>query len=123
MGRPPLIGGMITSARIGRTAMGAGASGIKKQTAPVGSFAANPFGLYDVLHNVWEWVQDCWHESYKGAPTDGSAWTRGSDCSQRVIRGGSWRSVPTGVRSASRFVIVPDTWFDCIGFRLARDLE
>jgi formylglycine-generating enzyme required for sulfatase activity len=72
-----------------------------KQIAPVGSFGPNPFGLYDVLGNVWQWVSDCWNESYVGAPGDGRAWTSG-DCSKRVMRGGSWSNVPAFVRSAAR---------------------
>ena len=70
---------------------GCGSQWDDKQTAPVGSFAANAFGLYDMAGNVWEWVQDCYHDNYDGAPTDGSAWTSG-DCSLRVVRGGSWNS-------------------------------
>ena len=61
-------------------------------TAPMGSFSANAFGLHDVMGNVWEWVEDCWHESYAGAPADGGAWTVGGDCERRVLRGGSWYS-------------------------------
>ena len=71
------------------------------ETAPVGSFAPNAFGLYDTLGNVWEWTLDCWNERYSGAPADGSAWESG-DCSDRVARGGSWQNVPGRVRSASR---------------------
>ena len=73
------------------------------QTAPVGSFAANGYGLRDVLGNVWEWVEDCWHESYTGAPSDGGAWTGGGDCERRVLRGGSWNFGPRYVRSADRY--------------------
>lgn len=69
--------------------------------APVGSFGPNPFGLYDMLGNVWQWVEDCWNESYVGAPTDGTAWTSGA-CGNRVLRGGSWSNVPVYVRSAAR---------------------
>ena len=61
----------------------------RERTVPVGSFGANAFGLHDVHGNVWEWVEDCWNDSYRGAPSDGSAWERG-DCSSRVYRGGSW---------------------------------
>ena len=64
-----------------------------KQTAPVGSFGANGFGLHDVHGNVWEWVEDCWHGNYEGAPAGGTAWMRG-DCSTRVVRGGSWDDAP-----------------------------
>lgn len=90
-------------------------------TAPVGSFRANPFGLHDMLGNVWEWVEDCWNPSYVGAPEDGKAWTSG-DCTRHVVRGGSWGLAPEGVRSAER------NWFDVpnrssvLGFRVARTL-
>ena len=73
----------------------------RKKTVPVGSFAANRFGLHDVHGNVWEWVQDCWNPSYHGAPRDGRAWER-RDCSQRVLRGGSWLNEPWLLRSAIR---------------------
>ena len=59
-------------------------------TAPVGSYTKNGFGLHDVLGNVWEWVEDCWHASYEGAPGDGRAWTVRGDCVRRVLRGGAW---------------------------------
>ncbi|OAD19441.1 secreted protein containing Sulphatase-modifying factor [Candidatus Thiomargarita nelsonii] len=64
-----------------------------KYTAPVGSFASNPFGLYDTAGNVWEWCADSWHGTYKGAPTDGQVW-RGGDENYRVLRGGSWFNKP-----------------------------
>ncbi len=69
------------------------------RTAPVGSYAANGFGLYDVLGNVHEWVEDCWNESCAGAPRGGQMWTTG-DCSRRVGRGGSWSGSPRHLRSA-----------------------
>jgi formylglycine-generating enzyme required for sulfatase activity len=90
-----------------------------KQTAPVGSFWTNDFGLYDTAGNVWEWVEDCWHDNYDGAPTDGSVWLRG-DCHVRVRRGGSWASGPGGVRSANRITGNPASWSGEYGFRVAR---
>ena len=74
------------------------------QTHPVGEKAPNPWGLHDVHGNVWEWVQDCWHENYEGAPTDGTAWLEagGGDCGLRVVRGGSWTNIPGYLRSANR---------------------
>ena len=95
-----------------------------KQTAPVGSFAANDFGVHDTAGNVWEWVQDCWHGSYTGAPSDGSAWEEadGGNCGQRVVRGGSWGHDPPGVRSAFRSGGYAGTRYDSLGFRLAQDL-
>jgi formylglycine-generating enzyme required for sulfatase activity len=73
-----------------------------QRTAPVGSFAPNQFGLYDIVGNVSQWVQDCWNADYVGAPTDGSAWTIG-DCDNGVVRGGSWFNDPQNLRSADRF--------------------
>ena len=95
-----------------------------KQTATVGSFQPNAFGLHDMLGNVWEWVEDCWHESYKGAPTDGSAWGKqqGDDCALRVIRGGSWDSDPRDVRSAYRDRYTPGSRDYDVGFRLVQDI-
>ena len=64
------------------------------QTAPVGSFKPNAFGLYDMIGNAFEWVEDCVHGSYDGAPTDGSAWIEGGNCKYRMDRGGSWNFAP-----------------------------
>lgn len=80
---------------------GCGSPWDNRELAPVGSFPANSFGLADMLGNVWEWTEDCWNESYAGAPTDGRAWTTG-DCSHRVLRGGSWSNLAKFVRSAAR---------------------
>ena len=74
----------------------------RKQTVPVGSFPPNAFGLYDMHGNVWEWCQDTWHESYEGAPSDGSAWEGGKKES-RVLRGGSWGRRPRCCRAAYRY--------------------
>ena len=71
------------------------------QPLTVGSFKPNPFGLYDMGGNVHQWVADCWHENYQGAPSDGSAWVE-SDCLSRVIRSGSWKNDPSYVRPSNR---------------------
>ena len=71
-------------------------------TAPIGSYEPNAFGLSDMLGNVWEWTEDCWHENYRGAPRDGSAWTSGGDCRSRVLRGGLWQDSPRRLRSDLR---------------------
>ena len=91
----------------------------EKTTNRVGQKQANAWGLYDMSGNVWEWVEDCYHGSYSGAPTDGSAWP-GGDCGKRVLRGGSWSSGPASARSAIR--IWNDTAFRSSGsgFRPAR---
>ena len=92
-------------------------------TAPVASYSANAFGLYDMHGNVWEWTQDCWNGSYKGAPSDGTAWLSG-DCGRRVLRGGSWVNYPYGLRSADRSRIAAGYRNNgLIGFRLARTLD
>jgi formylglycine-generating enzyme required for sulfatase activity len=90
---------------------------------PVGSFEANPWGLYDVHGNVWEWCEDVWHEDYGGAPVDGSAWLQGGDVSWRVVRGGSWLNDPPSLRAASRFRLATNLKINIIGFRLARTLS
>jgi formylglycine-generating enzyme required for sulfatase activity len=100
---------------------GCGSQWDNKQTAPVGSFAANAFGLYDMIGNVWEWTEDCWHDNYRGAPTDGSAWTSG-DYTFRVVRGGSWGSYPVFLRSAIRFRYSAGYRSIYLGFRIARTL-
>ena len=92
-----------------------------KRTAPVGSFPANGFGLHDVHGNVWEWVEDCWHEGYAGAPLDGGAWESG-ECGRRVLRGGSWDSLPRNLRSADRIRHTSGNRNDSSGFRVARTL-
>ena len=92
-----------------------------KQTAPVGSFGANGFGLHDVHGNVWEWVEDCWNGTYAGAPTDGSAWEQG-DCNLRVLRGGSWNYEPRDFRSAVRGWNSAGYRSYSFGFRVARSL-
>ncbi len=93
-----------------------------KRTAPVGSFMANGFGLYDMAGNVNEWVEDCWHENYDGAPRDGSAWTRGGDCGRHVARGGSWSGLSRHYRSADRDPYDVGFRFIRLGFRVARSL-
>jgi formylglycine-generating enzyme required for sulfatase activity len=90
------------------------------KTHPVGQKKPNAFGLYDVHGNVWEWVEDCYHESYDGAPTDGTAWTTGGDCSRRVIRGGSWGDYSRTLRSTYRVPAVDPS--SSLGFRLGRTL-
>jgi len=104
---------------------GCGSRWDNKSIAPVGSFGANPFGIYDALGNVWQWTADCWNDSFVGAPGDGSAVLRG-DCRKRVLRGGSWSNLPSFVRSAARIgADAGGSDFDYsayAGFRLARNL-
>lgn len=91
-------------------------------TAPVASFGENQFGLFDLLGNVWEWVEDCWHENYQGAPTDGSAWKEANDgdCGRRVVQGGSWDVNPQGLRSADRDRVITVGADVGLGFRIAK---
>jgi formylglycine-generating enzyme required for sulfatase activity len=106
----------------GSFAYGGGPTGESRlKTLPVDSFAPNPWGLYNVHGNVWEWVQDCWNGSYNGAPTDGSAWTTG-DCSRRVLRGGSWVYGASWLRAANRSRDSTVNRFSILGFRLGRTL-
>lgn len=93
-----------------------------ERTVPVGSFAPNAFGLYDMHGNVWEWTQDCWHDNYDNAPDDGSAWLKkeGGKCNRRVVRGGSWSNDPRSLRSANRIRFDTDESLNLLGFRFAR---
>lgn len=94
----------------------------KSKTIPVGNYKANPWGLHDMYGNVFEWVQDCWHDSYDGAPRDGSAWEGNCTENGRVIRGGAWSSSPGTLRSASRNRSPPNLQYTEGGFRLALTL-
>ena len=140
-----LLGGAAAAgppaARAQQPAIGCGSQWEDVQTAPVGSFAANPFGLHDMHGNVWEWVEDCYQSNYDGAPTDGSA-RLSPDCTNHVnhvVRGGSWvawqvpwtgRSarggswvwvqVPQPARSASRENYAKNNLRSFIGFRVGR---
>ena len=106
--------------------MSCGTGRDSRQTEPVGSFKPNPFGLYDTAGNAREWVQDCWHENYHGAPSDGSAWEKehNGNCNGRVHRGGAFRSVNKGnVLSSSRRMYRAGARPDHVGFRLVREIE
>jgi formylglycine-generating enzyme required for sulfatase activity len=104
---------------------GCGSQWDNKQTSPVGSFKQNPFGLYDTAGNVWEWVEDCRHKNYDGAPTDRSVWgpENGGDCGRRVRRGGSWFHGPVTLRASNRGSGSADVRRDYNGFRLAQDVD
>jgi formylglycine-generating enzyme required for sulfatase activity len=100
----------------------AGTAGDK--THAVAEKQPNPWGLHDMHGNVWEWGEDCWHNNYEGAPTDGSAWLEGygGRCGRRVLRGGSWSEEPESLRSAIRHRFYAVNRSNFIGFRLAQDL-
>ena len=103
---------------------GCGSQWDGQQTAPVGSFAPNAFGLYDMVGNVFEWTEDCRHTNYNGAPTDGSAWldANDGDCTDHIVRGGSWANPPSSARSATRGWNTAVTRVFDEGFRVARTL-
>jgi formylglycine-generating enzyme required for sulfatase activity len=112
----------------GRANYSAGADGSnvsnanRQKTIPVGSFAANAFGLHDMHGNVSEWVEDCWQDEYnEKTPTDGSPWLEG-DCNGRVVRGGSWEDYEGDLRSAARTGGAKNDQFYTDGLRIARDL-
>jgi formylglycine-generating enzyme required for sulfatase activity len=109
---------------------GGGSKGeYRRGTVPVGSFDPNPWGLYNVHGNVWEWCEDTWHDNYKGAPSDGSAWLpkrtgrrRSNQSSSRVVRGGAWDDDPRFLRAAYRYRYHTELRDDYCGFRLGRTL-
>jgi formylglycine-generating enzyme required for sulfatase activity len=90
---------------------------------PVGEKKPNAWGFYDVHGNVWEWVEDDWHDSYEGAPQNGSAWIDKPRGSNRVIRGGSWDFDAQVCRSATRSLDAPDYRYNFVGFRLSRSVS
>jgi formylglycine-generating enzyme required for sulfatase activity len=87
-----------------------------RKVHPVAQKQANAFGLYDMSGNVWEWTEDCYHDNYKGAPTDGAAWAD-DDCKYRVLRGGSWSSEASYASSHSRLPLAEKTTGPSYGFR------
>ena len=92
------------------------------QTYPAGKKRPNVWGLYDMHGNVWEWVEDDWHGSYKGAPNNGQAWIDNPRSPERVLRGGGWFSAARGCRSARRIAFHPYLRYFIVGFRLARSV-
>ncbi|MFZ1413086.1 MAG: SUMF1/EgtB/PvdO family nonheme iron enzyme [Defluviicoccus sp.] len=104
----------------GNDTYGSGSKGeYRQQTVPAGSLPANPWGVHEVHGNVWEWVEDCYHDSYRAAPADGRAWVENS-CAERVVRGGSWDLLPGDLRSAYRSRYDPVDRIHVLGFRVAR---
>ncbi len=89
--------------------------------AKIGTYEPNPFGIYDTAGNVFEWVQDCYHPNYRGAPSDGSVW-EGGDCNNRIARGGAYRSPATSMRAENREKFESTRGHYNVGFRIARDL-
>jgi serine/threonine-protein kinase len=99
--------------------------GKKGGTTPVGAYSPqgdSPYGAADMAGNVWEWVEDCWHENYQNSPANGSAWLEADkgDCAKRSVRGGSWISHAPTLRSANRDRFAADAAINLQGFRLAR---
>jgi formylglycine-generating enzyme required for sulfatase activity len=120
-------GSSITSAQANYDAnyvyKGGGSKGEWRQaTVPVNQFAANPWGLYQVHGNVFEWCEDAWHSDYNGAPADGSAWLEGGNADYRVVRGGSWDVYPDYLRSAVRSRGTAINRNNDLGFRVGRTL-
>jgi formylglycine-generating enzyme required for sulfatase activity len=93
-----------------------------RKPSKVGGFEANNFGIHDTAGNVAEWVKDCWHENYKGAPSDSEVW-EGGDCTYRAVRGGAYISPQQSIRSAKRDKLKSDAGYDHVGIRIARDLD
>jgi formylglycine-generating enzyme required for sulfatase activity len=101
---------------------GCGSRWDARQPAPVGSFAPNHFRLHDMVGNVFEWMQDCGHANYSGAPQDGSSWMTGGVCTVHIIRGGSWNVLPELVRSAYRGWAPTVGRHSNVGFRIGLPL-
>jgi formylglycine-generating enzyme required for sulfatase activity len=93
------------------------------KTVTVNKYQPNPWGLYQLYSNVWEWTEDVWHDDYNGTPTDGSAWTEGGNENFRVLRGDSEFTAPRDLRYAFRLPYIPQSRFYYIGLRIARTLH
>jgi formylglycine-generating enzyme required for sulfatase activity len=104
------------------TCLDCGSKWDNAQAAPVGSFAPNQFGLFDMVGNVWEWVEDCIHVNYAGAPMDGSAWIEGGNCQTHIVRGGSWSTSSVYIHSGNRYGFSSDHRSSGFSFRIARTL-
>lgn len=91
------------------------------ESHPVGQKTPNPWGLYDMYGNMWEWCQDDWHDDYIGAPDDGSAWVDGSN-SDKVLRGGGYIKYAVAFRSAERDYDVPWRFYSNVGLRIIREV-
>jgi formylglycine-generating enzyme required for sulfatase activity len=102
---------------------GCGSEWDGRQPAPVGSFPPNKFGLYDMVGNVYEWTQDCNHVGYEGAPTDGSAWINGGDCTKHISRSTSGTSSPDTLRCTRRLWGTTDNRRNDLSFRVGRTLN
>lgn len=113
--------GTVTAYAFGSTIHAAQAN-FGSKTTPVGHHGANAYGLSDMHGNVWEWVQDCWHDSYHGAPSDSRAWVTACSDTRRVVRGGAWFNPPRNLRSALRNPYSPQTRDQLTGLRVARAL-
>ena len=94
----------------------------RRKTLPVGQFAPNQFGVYDILGNAFEWVEDCWNDNHAGAPNDGSARTSGN-CKYRIMKGGSWVSHGYQLRAGMRTQYTTDFRYEDYGFRIARTID
>ena len=96
----------------------------QNRTAQVGEKQSNALGLHDMSGNVWEWVEDCWHDTYKQAPSDGTVWLEADNgnCQMRVVRGGSWTNDPGDLRASYRLRSLTDNRANNLGFRLVQDI-
>ena len=95
----------------------------RRKTMPVDYFQPNPWGLFQVHGNIYEWIEDCWHGNYNGAPADGRAWIE-PDCTRRMLRGGSWNFAPWHLRAASRGSVASGLQTaKSFGMRVARTIE
>lgn len=99
------------------------ANGYIGKTVAANAYPPNMFGVYQMAGNLFEWVQDPWHEGYSGAPTDGRSWEKGGNPSLKVVRGGSWYAIPASARSANRYAEPMDFRSDNVGFRVALSLS